>query len=155
MHWSTGTTTHPKISQPTSTIIVGDKGKLVFSPSSLNASIGTTIAFNFLALNHTLTQSQLQDPCRNASGFDSGFNQFNPTNISGRFVVEYTVTSDEPQWFFCAQTARLAHCQAGMVFSLNPRGLHAQFVSNAMEKIPSTTSSHEHACSLPISSTAP
>ena len=155
MHWSTGTVPHSDIAQPTATIVVGDEGKLVFSPPSLNASIGTTISFNFLALNHTLTQSRFQDPCLSNGGFDSGFNQFNPSNISGRFVVEYKVTNDNPQWFFCAQIAPRPHCKAGMVFSLNPRGLQSQFLSRAMAKTTSTAPSHEHACGLPTLSTVP
>jgi plastocyanin len=147
-NWSTATPIHSSVAHPTATVIVGNEGKLVFSPSSLNASVGTTIAFNFLGLNHTLTQSRLHDPCLSHGGFDSGFNQFNPSNISGRFIVEYEVTSENPEWFFCAQVAPRPHCQAGMVFSLNPHGLHPQFVSNAMATIPSTTSQN-NACGLP------
>jgi hypothetical protein len=43
------------VSHPTTTVTVGEAGKLVFSPSSLKASAGSVIAFNFLGLNHTLT----------------------------------------------------------------------------------------------------
>jgi hypothetical protein len=31
--------------------------------------------------------------------------------------LQYNVTSNDSQWFFCAQTG---HCQAGMVFAINP-----------------------------------
>ncbi|KAJ5021894.1 hypothetical protein J3E72DRAFT_280045 [Bipolaris maydis] len=153
--YRTGTAPHSDIAQPTATVVVGDEGKLVFSPSYLNASIGTTISFNFLALNHTLTQSRFQDPCVSNGGFDSGFHQFNPSNISGKFVVEYKVTSDNPQWFFCAQIAPRAHCKAGMVFSLNPRGLQSQFLFQAMAKTTSATPSHEQSSGLPTLSTVP
>ncbi|KAI1559397.1 serine-threonine rich protein, partial [Pyrenophora tritici-repentis] len=61
MSYPTGTASVP---YPTTTVTVGEAGKLVFSPSSLNATIGSVIAFNFLGLNHTLTQSELWDPCR-------------------------------------------------------------------------------------------
>jgi plastocyanin len=151
---ATGTVLGTGMGQPTSTVVVGDEGKLVFSPSSLNASIGTHVEFNFLGLNHTLTQSEFQDPCQGSGSFDSGFKQFNPSNISGKFVVEYTVTSNDPEWFFCAQTAKRAHCQAGMVFSLNPRGLYPQFLSNALAAMP-PTSSQPSACQLPTSSILP
>ncbi|KAF1353037.1 hypothetical protein EJ07DRAFT_66219, partial [Lizonia empirigonia] len=112
-------------------VTVGNQGELAFSPSSLNASIGSVIAFDFLALNHTLTQSNLRDPCSSNGGFDTGFRQFNPLNVSGKSVVEFEVQTNDPQWFFCAQSIKLSHCHAGMVFSLNPGGNHSKFVQNA------------------------
>ncbi|EUC40940.1 hypothetical protein COCMIDRAFT_107467 [Bipolaris oryzae ATCC 44560] len=57
MRWSTSTTVDSYVAQTTSIIVVRDGGKLVFSPSSLNASISTIVVFNFLALKYTLTQS--------------------------------------------------------------------------------------------------
>jgi plastocyanin len=113
-------------------VVVGKGGKLDFSPPSLNISRGSVIEFNFLGLNHTLTQSEFLNPCHSSGGFDSGFSQFNPANVSGKFVVEYMVTDEDPRWFFCAQTAKRSHCQAGMVFSLNPGGGQAQFLENAL-----------------------
>ncbi|KAF2633006.1 hypothetical protein BU25DRAFT_309881, partial [Macroventuria anomochaeta] len=115
----------------TSTVDVGGRAELVFSPSSLNASVGSIIVFNFLASNHTLTQSTLSSPCQYNGGFDSGFRQFNPANISGKFVIEYEVQKEDPQWFFCAQSVKASHCHAGMVFSLNPGGAHPVFLQNA------------------------
>ncbi|PVH90696.1 hypothetical protein DM02DRAFT_483865, partial [Periconia macrospinosa] len=114
---------------PTAHVTVGAGGALKFSPSSIDADVGTMISFNFLALNHTLTQSSLSHPCKAGGKFDTGFKQFNPQNISGEFVVLYEILSTEPQWFFCAQTS---HCRSGMVFSVNPGGLHKQFVENAL-----------------------
>jgi hypothetical protein len=81
------------VSRPVATVTVGDSGKLRFSPLTLNASIGSVIAFDFLGLNHTLSQSELEDPCYSNSIFDSGFRQYNPVNTSRRFVVEYRVTT--------------------------------------------------------------
>ncbi|KAF2741667.1 hypothetical protein M011DRAFT_377771, partial [Sporormia fimetaria CBS 119925] len=101
-------------------VTVGAAGQLAFAPSSVAAAIGTTLRFNFLALNHTLTQSSFEQPCNNRSGFDTGFQQFNPVNASGRFLVDYQVTTKDPQWFFCAQISPKSHCQSGMVFALNP-----------------------------------
>ncbi|KAF2278964.1 uncharacterized protein EI97DRAFT_351106, partial [Westerdykella ornata] len=115
----------------TASVIVGAGGNLVFQPPSLAVPTGTLLRFSFLARNHSLTQSEFANPCLYNGGFDSGFNQFNPTNISGEFVVEYEVTSPSPQWFFCAQTLPRSHCNAGMVFSLNPRGAHYSFLQNA------------------------
>lgn len=118
-------------SKSTFVITVGDGGELVFSPPSLNASVGSVITFNFLASNHTLTQSNLTSPCLYDGGFDSGFRQFNPTNTSGKHIVEFKVQTKDPQWFFCAQRLRKSHCHAGMVFSLNPGGNHSSFMHNA------------------------
>lgn len=131
-------TTKALPSPPTATVTVGEGGRLVFSPATLNVSIGSTVAFNFLGLNHTLTESSLQDPCKSSHRFDSGFRQFNPANVSGKFVVEYQVLDSAPKWFFCAQTVLRSHCQAGMVFSLNPRGAHAMFLQNALAAVVST-----------------
>jgi hypothetical protein len=100
-------------------VTVGAAGKLVFQPNESYAEIGDVVEFNFLALNHTLTQSSLSDPCTDVGGFSTGFNQFNPQNVSGRFVVQYAVTTLNPQWFFCAQTKPVSHCHAGMTFALN------------------------------------
>jgi plastocyanin len=144
---STGTATTG--SRPTTTVTVGEAGKLVFSPSSLNASAGSVIAFNFLGLNHTLTESNLWDPCHSNQKFDTGFQQFNPANVSGKFIVEIEVTSQDAKWFFCAQTAKRSHCQAGMVFSLNPRGAHAQFLHNALAGIGVAQTPTNSVCELP------
>ncbi|KAF2741712.1 hypothetical protein M011DRAFT_514230 [Sporormia fimetaria CBS 119925] len=81
-------------------------------------------------LNHTLTQSSFEQPCNNRSGFDTGFQQFNPVNASGRFLVDYQVTTKDPQWFFCAQISPKSHCQSGMVFALNPGEKLDEFQSN-------------------------
>ncbi|KAF1935463.1 hypothetical protein EJ02DRAFT_308987, partial [Clathrospora elynae] len=133
----------------TTTVTVGKAGRLVFSPSSLNASVGSVVAFNFLSLNHTLSQSSLSDPCNVNGGFDTGFQQFNPANVSGKFVIEVEIINKEPKWFFCAQTINRPHCQAGMVFSLNPRGAHDQFLQNALIATDVPPSPTNGACQLP------
>ncbi|KAJ8062041.1 hypothetical protein OCU04_009821 [Sclerotinia nivalis] len=106
----------------THSVIVGAAGRLAFSPPRLDVALGDKILFEFLALNHTLTQSSLRNPCTwNATGgIDTGFKQFNPSNTSGKFVVEYTVESSTPLWFFCSQMRPISHCHEGMVFALNP-----------------------------------
>jgi plastocyanin len=81
-------------------VVFGAQGKLAFNPESVTVLPGTLLRFDFLGRNHTLTQSLLEHPCLNSSGFDSGFTQFNPQNLSGRFAVEFRVQSAEPQWFF-------------------------------------------------------
>lgn len=137
---------------PITTVTVGQSGQLAFSPSSLNATIGSKVAFNVLSLNHTLTQSNFVDPCRSNGGFDTGFAQFNPTNTSGLFIIEIEVTDLEPRWFFCAQNMTRSHCQAGMVFSLNPREAHADYLRNALAAVDSRAES-DRACLGPPSHT--
>jgi plastocyanin len=133
---STGSQCLPtgSVSRP---VTVGVDGALRFNPVEIDANIGDVIEFTFLKLNHTLTQSTLLHPCSNIGGFSTGFNQFNPSNNSGKFVVKYPVTTLDPQWFFCAQTQNKSHCQAGMVFALNAaEGLNA-FQSAAAAAQPS------------------
>lgn len=142
--------TYIDVHKPTYTVNVGDQGKLLFSPSSLNASVGSIIAFNFLALNHTLTQSNLSSPCQYNGGFDSGFRQFNPANVSGKYVIEYEVQREDPQWFFCAQSVKASHCQAGMVFSLNPGGAHPEFLQNARSTVTAKTQPTSACQQLPL-----
>ena len=52
----------PPLAKPTAHIIIGDHGNLSFSPNTLNTTVGTILRFNFLSLNHTLTQSRFRDP---------------------------------------------------------------------------------------------
>lgn len=125
-------------------VTVGADGKLRFDPIEMIANIGDVIEFNFLALNHTLTQSTLGHPCQSNGQLNTGFNQFNPQNEAGKFIVKHTITTLSPQWFFCAQIKPKSHCQAGMVFAINPGvGLEA-FISvatNTASELPATTSS--------------
>ncbi|KAL5529354.1 hypothetical protein ACEPAG_5339 [Sanghuangporus baumii] len=102
--------------QNTITVQVGANGGLTYEPSSVNASQGDTIAFQFLAKNHTVTQSTFANPCT-ASGVDSGFF---PVTANATEVPQWSFTvnnASAPLWFFCAQTG---HCARGMVFAVNP-----------------------------------
>jgi hypothetical protein len=98
-------------------------------PNQLNANVGDHIIFKFGALNHTLTQSTLENPCARVGRFDSGFDQFNPTDRKG-LTLALTVNSLEPQWFFCRQDYPSSHCHAGMVFALNPGDKMGTFLAN-------------------------
>lgn len=113
-------------------VVVGAGAALRFSPNKMDANVGDVIQFRFLALNHTLTQSSLSHPCTPAGGFNTGFRQFNPTNNSGQFIVEYHVNTLSPEWFFCAQTKSRPHCEAGMVFALNPGNKFSPFLAAAI-----------------------
>lgn len=108
--------TQPSQSAPTSTSLpgglpfpsvptihnvqVGANGRLIYSPNQLKASVGDIIRFDFLGKNHTVTQSSLDTPCTSNGGFDTGFNQFNPTNQTGLFVKDFVVKTNRPLWFY-------------------------------------------------------
>ncbi|KAI5844921.1 Cupredoxin, partial [Tricharina praecox] len=99
----------------THTVVVGGPGLLAYTPPEIHAKKGDKIIFEFLQLNHTLTESDFDDPCKNNGGFDTGFvpNFENKRGITRELVVK----DDKPQWFYCRQAN---HCPQGMVFALNP-----------------------------------
>lgn len=130
MAYPTGypTATAAASSATTHKVDVGSLGQLVFSPNQVEAAVGDVVQFNFLALNHTVTQSEFASPCTFNGGFDTGFGQFNPKNETGRFVQSFVVKDKKPQWFYCRQGK---HCAQGMVFGINPAGKMDQFIQNA------------------------
>ncbi|KAI0290547.1 Cupredoxin [Multifurca ochricompacta] len=93
--------------QQTFQVQVGGTNGLVFSPNTVNASVGDTVEFVFLPKNHTVTQS---------SGVDSGFQ---PVAANATQVPSFSVTvnATTPLWFYCRQAG---HCEQGMVFAVNP-----------------------------------
>ena len=112
---------------------VGTRGKLIFEPQPVDAAVGDLIVFQFLTLNHTVTQSSFENPCVSQDGFDSGFRFFNPTNQTGVINQRLTflVRESDPMWFFCRQTVPRSHCNSGMVFAVNAGDLWTEFQSNA------------------------
>jgi len=92
-------------------------GGLTFSPSSVNASVGDTVSFVFYPKNHTVTQSSFAAPCQPLSGgIDSSYQ---PVAAGATQVPSFSVTvnATTPLWFYCRQST---HCEAGMVFAINP-----------------------------------
>lgn len=127
--------TAPYGSRQTHRVEVGTfNKKLQFVPNQVNAAIGDVVEFDFLANSHSLTQSEFLTPCTYNGGFDTGLNQMNPKNESGLFVIPFEVTTDKPQWFYCKQQNPAPHCNAGMVFGLNPRDKMDQFIQNAINQ---------------------
>ncbi|TEB09257.1 hypothetical protein FA13DRAFT_1749435 [Coprinellus micaceus] len=108
-------------------VAVGQTG-LTFEPSSVTAAEGDVIVFSFYPKNHTVTQSSFAAPCTKLvdddgpddddAVADSGFVPV--TDASTPTVWNYTVTSDDPTWFYCAQASPVNHCTGGMVFAINP-----------------------------------
>jgi plastocyanin len=134
-------------------IVVGAEGDLRFNPDSISVSLGTTLRFDFLGKNHTLTQSSFNHPCQNSSGTSTDFEQLNALNQTGKFLFDYKVVSQKSQWFYCAQDFPKSHCHAGMVFSLNPGGEHQDFIEKAkwLEDVAKITPSPIKMCSAPSS----
>jgi len=105
-------------------VLVGDSG-LDFSPSSVNLQSGDTVNFEFRSKNHSVTQSSFAQPCARLTtaagpGVDSGFQSVAPGSTA---FPQWNITIDNataPLWFYCAQTNPANHCQAGMVFAINP-----------------------------------
>lgn len=80
------------------TVTVGGPAGLVFQPEELHeVPVGDTIIFEFLAQNHTVTQSPFDTPCDALEGgMDSGF-MANPNNtISPAPQVAMQVMVDTP-----------------------------------------------------------
>jgi len=103
------------------TVVVGGGSTLTYNPTTVNASVGDTIAFQFQSKNHTVSQSTFAAPCQlmttPAAGIDSGFMPV-PAGSTSFPEWSFTVTNaSAPLWFYCRQTG---HCQQGMVFAVNP-----------------------------------
>jgi plastocyanin len=127
--WTTVYESYPNSPDPTPAaqstehrVIVGDNGTLTYSPSRISANVRDTIVFEFVAKNHTVTQSSFQDPCRKLAltsttgqtGFDSGFMPVDPSADHPTFTI--TVNDTQPIWVYCRQAN---HCGSGMVFAVN------------------------------------
>ena len=128
------TTSAPPVQQTLKVVVGGllnGKPDLTFKPNSVNAKVGDIVEFNFLAANHTLTQSEFLTPCTFNKQFDTGFNQFNPNSTDGLKVIHFEVTTEKPLWFYCKQPVG-NHCGKGMVFGINPAGKMDQFIKNAI-----------------------
>jgi len=120
---------------------VGGNGTLTFSPNSIQVAAGDSVSFQFLAKNHTVTQSTFPTPCTAMpNGVDSGF-QFVPPNSSTFMQWTFTVNNaSAPLWFYCRQAG---HCQSGMVFAINANAnkTFAAYQANAMSSTSNTTNS--------------
>lgn len=129
-------------------VIVGGAGVLAYNPPSVNAQVGDRVIFTFREKNHTATQSSLAAPCAPNGGFDSGFVPVDAGDVSGSKTAVYTVTSPDAVWVYCRQGT---HCQAGMVFAINPGDKLAEFQANAKggAAAPSATSGAPPASSSP------
>jgi len=102
----------------THSVVVGGTAGLVYSPDTIEASVGDMVIFTFMSQNHTATQSAFTTPCEKLSGgMDSGFmaNLNNSVSPAPQMAMQVTVAT--PIWFYCRQSG---HCGKGMTFSINP-----------------------------------
>jgi len=126
------------------TVTVGlDGGKtLRFDPPFLrNVQRGSTVHFDFRALDHTLTESTLDAPCTKLEGstVDINFGNANPMDISDFKPFDFTFDSDRPRFFYCKQASSTpnSHCGKGMVFAVNvDEERFAQFQAAAEATLP-------------------
>jgi len=99
-------------------VIVGGVGILKYEPEFVNAAVGDQVRFVFKQKNHTATQSTFANPCAQApGGFHSGYFLVATDVTEGFPVAVLNVATTDPVWVYCAQGN---HCQAGMVFAVNP-----------------------------------
>ncbi|WWC59255.1 uncharacterized protein I303_101805 [Kwoniella dejecticola CBS 10117] len=112
----------------THTVLVASNGTKTYSPTEVKAELGDIVEFQFMAGNHTASQSTFADPYTNA-GFKSGFI---PGNASSPTSFSILVNETKPIWVYCAQAT---HCKDGMVMAINAPSegnTFAAFQANAM-----------------------
>ncbi|KAI1460914.1 hypothetical protein F4805DRAFT_349809 [Annulohypoxylon moriforme] len=98
-------------------------GTLAFSPDNVKADVGDMLQFQFRGGNHSVAQSNFDNPCSpisdhtNMTGIFSGYQPVAASQAMG-MIPTYTVmvSAKTPLWFYCSQAK---HCQAGMVMVVN------------------------------------
>ncbi|KAI1418077.1 hypothetical protein F5Y13DRAFT_150501 [Hypoxylon sp. FL1857] len=98
-------------------------GTKIFSPDNLKADVGDMIQFQFRGGNHSVAQSNFDNPCTpisqhtNQTGIFSGYQPVSASQAMG-MIPTYTimVSAKTPLWFYCSQAT---HCQSGMVMVVN------------------------------------
>jgi len=96
-------------------------GTLAYSPNTITAAKGDMVQFQFAPKNHTVTQSNFDNPCQPLSlhsdtmGVFSGFMAVSATATEiPVYTIEINATT--PMWFYCSQAK---HCQSGMTMAIN------------------------------------
>jgi plastocyanin len=97
-----------------------------FWPEKITAEPGTMVQFQFWAGNHTVTQSNFDNPCMpigniqsNVTGIYSGYMPVEASLAKG-MIPTYTITikDKKPLWLFCSKAQ---HCQGGMSMVINEK----------------------------------
>ncbi|CAE7033507.1 hypothetical protein CFE70_004822 [Pyrenophora teres f. teres 0-1] len=117
-------------SAATMMVTVAANNKFQFTPNSITAQPGDTVAFVFAAQNHSVASSNANTPCQpqanalfsdfqpiagNPKGSPNAANGRRQTANSPMFMVP--VTDNQPMYIYCPQAQ---HCQQGMVMVINP-----------------------------------
>lgn len=97
---------------------------LKFWPSNIQADVGSMVQFQFWVGNHTVTQSNFDNPCIPINNVNSSavgiYSGYMPVGASAdmSMIPTYTVTikDTKPIWIYCSQAK---HCQAGMSMVIN------------------------------------
>jgi plastocyanin len=95
----------------------------VFSPDRVTALPGEMVQFQFRAGNHSVVQSNFDNPCTPISQHTNQtgiFSNYADTSASGDMIPTFTVnvTNTTPMWFYCSQAR---HCQSGMSMVINEK----------------------------------
>ncbi|KAE9408947.1 hypothetical protein BT96DRAFT_913628 [Gymnopus androsaceus JB14] len=144
------------VAAETFTVIVGGNSTVTYNPTSVNATNGDIVQFQFVSKNHTVTQSSFATPCTAlAGGVNSGF-QAVAANATEFPVWSFTIqNASAPFWFYCQQTG---HCADGMVFAVNPTAAKSfeafQQAAIATGTNTTTTSSSTTSSTVPVVSDA-
>ena len=141
---STSATSTSTATGAITTVTVGLQNGTVlrFDPPYLSkVSVGQKIHFDFRAVNHTLTESSLNSPCKKLSGtdVDTNFQNANKADIPESKPFDLVIDSDRPRFFYCKQQngTPKSHCGMGMVFAINTdEYTYRQFEDNAKATLP-------------------
>jgi plastocyanin len=98
-------------------------GSLTYWPDNIVAAKGDMVQFQFMPKNHTVTQSNFDNPCQpismhsNVTGVFSGFM---PVAADATDIPTYTILLNDtkPMWIYCSQGK---HCQSGMSMVINQK----------------------------------
>jgi plastocyanin len=106
--------------------VSSSNNSLAYYPDNLKAAAGDMIQFQFLAGNHSVVQSNFDNPCTpiqlhvaNATGMFSGYMDVAASASTG-MIPTYTmmVADTKPLWLYCSQGK---HCEKGMVMVVNEK----------------------------------
>lgn len=103
---------------------LNNKTGLMYWPEKITAKPGSMVQFQFWTGNHTVTQSNFDNPCVPISSINSSipgvFSSFMPAaagEAMGQIPVFTVMINDtKPLWMYCSQGS---HCASGMAMVIN------------------------------------
>ncbi len=115
----------PTITAETINVAVGENNLLTFTPPTVSAQPGDTVAFNFQTANHSVVSSDQNSPCLPLP--NAIFSGFQPVNKDDENKPTFSVPIKDtnPIYIYCSQGN---HCQKGMVMVINPPNATAQLL---------------------------